>query len=435
MQELTVLIAIIAVCLVFMVSPLHSLVIYIASLAWYPTYLTVPVGTVDFTLRRFIILAIYVKLFLMPYLLGRFKWSRLDQCLIVYFIAQFIAVIFNGSPFLSSITNLSGAVFDKVLPYFAVRIIIQDRQQYVTVLNWILVIVAPLAIVGFYESMTGINLFGSFKHFYAWKTLANTRLEDQIYIRAGFYRASVTFSHPIMFGLYFAMLGPVCAGLWVNAKKNRILIAIGLTLMCLGVFSSMSSGPLLAIVLAALMIIFYHWRIYWKPIVTIIFIMCGLVEVTSNRHFYDVLSGFAFDGSNAWYRSKLIDVALFEGGMNGHWLVGFPLGTDPGWGPKIAGFGYTDIVNQYLLELSSYGLLGLLSFFAMNLMAIMNLIRSFKNSRWRQDKWFIWCLAGSLFGFLIAIVSVSIYGPPLTVYYILLGFTATMLAVTNEKCI
>ena len=87
--------------------------------------------------------------------------------------------------------------------------------------------------------------------------------------------------------------------------------------------------------------------------------MCACVEIISNRHFYDVISRFTFSGSSAWYRSRLIEVALFQGGMSGHWLTGYGWGVDPGWGAIIYGRPRSDIINQYLLVLCKYGLVGL----------------------------------------------------------------------------
>ena len=56
MEAATLLIAIVASFTVLIVQPIYSLVLYIAVLAWYPSYLSVPVGTIDFTVTRIVIL-------------------------------------------------------------------------------------------------------------------------------------------------------------------------------------------------------------------------------------------------------------------------------------------------------------------------------------------------------------------------------------------
>ncbi|MHC4596107.1 MAG: hypothetical protein ACYS19_14355, partial [Planctomycetota bacterium] len=64
MEGVTLTVALVAGVLVFFLRPVYGLIVYIAAIAWYPTYLTVPVGTIDFTLRRIVILFIFAKLFL-----------------------------------------------------------------------------------------------------------------------------------------------------------------------------------------------------------------------------------------------------------------------------------------------------------------------------------------------------------------------------------
>ena len=251
--------------------------------------------------------------------------------------------------------------------------------------------------------------------------------------RRGFYRADVTFPMSIMYGLFFAMFGPVCAGILRSAREHKTRYWIGLGLMGVGIFSSMSSGPMLAGLLSVLFIAVYRWRKYWKPIAIIIILMCGSVEIISNRHFYDVLGDFTLNPATAWYRSKLIDVALFEGGMSGHWLTGFGYAVDPGWGPMIDGRAHTDTVNHYLLVLHSYGLVGLVPFLAVNIVVIKELVDAYKASILDSDKWLIWCLSAGLFGLAGAFMSVSLFGQPTTIYYMMMAFAGAMPAMINQR--
>jgi len=435
MQEVTLTVAIIAGLLVFFSKPIYGLIIYVAAFSWYPTYLSVPVGTIDFTVRRIVILVVLLKLALTMNSSYRFKLIGLDKIVIIYFVAQLVAGTITAQSMMAFLENRAGAIFDAVLPYFIVRLIVRTRQQYLTLLKGILIIAVPLVLMGFYECLTGRNPVGFMRQYCAWHTpwgaLGNTPWE-----RHGFFRANVSFFHPIMYGLFFAMFGSICAGILGCARKYKTFYWIGLGLMCLGVFSSMSSGPWLAALLAVSFLVFYHWRQYWKPVVIVIIVMCSLVEIISNRHFYDVLGDFTLNPHTAWYRSKLIEVALFEGGMSGHWLAGFEYGVDPGWQLKIYGFhGPTDVVNQYLAVLARYGLVGFIPFLAMNIVAVKRLIEADRTSILDSDKWLIWCLAGSLFGLAGAFMTVSIFGPPVTIYYIMIAFCGVMPAITKKNTV
>ncbi|MHC4808160.1 MAG: hypothetical protein ACYTBX_18160, partial [Planctomycetota bacterium] len=323
MEAITLAIAIIASVLVICQRPVYGLIVYIAAFVWYPTYLTVPVGTIDFTVRRIVIVVLFAKLFLQTDLPDRFKFIWLDKLMIICFGVQILVGAATTQSLVVFLENRGGAIFDAVLPYFAVRMIIRNRQQYLTLLKALLIIAAPLAIAGFYQCMSGDNIVGFFKKYYAWG-----RKYDVPIPRAGLFRADVTFSHSVMYGLFFAMFGPACAALIRHVRKDKLPYAIGIGLMAIGVFSSMSSGPWLTALLAILFIILYFYRRYWRIVLLLAILMCGMVEITSNRHFYDEIDRLALNSETARYRIRLIEVALFEGGMSGRWLRGFGPGAD-----------------------------------------------------------------------------------------------------------
>jgi len=408
-MNLTLLIAAAGSFMVFFVPPVIGLILYIAILAWYPSYLSLQIGTIDFTVCRIIILAIYANLFFCTDLPKHYKPILLDKLLILYFIAQVIAGVSN-TPALILLENRAGAIFDMLLPYFAVRIIITGKKQYLTLIKGILFSAVPFAILGIYQCYTGANIFGFIPgHTYIAKP------------RHGMYRALLTFSVSIMFGLYFAMLAPPCAALFHSVNKNKKLYGFAILIMLIGVLSSMSSGPMLSALLSIMFILAYKYRKNWKLAVIAVIIFFGSIEIISNRHFYDVFGRFTFDNRTAWYRSKLIDVALFEGGMKSHWLTGFGL-NDPGWSDRIDKRGHTDLVNHYLLILSRYGIVGLLPFMAIITVALKMLHRAFQSAMLDSDRWLIWCLAAALFGLLTSLTTVSLFGPPKTILYLLFAF-------------
>ena len=160
--------------------------------------------------------------------------------------------------------------------------------------------------------------------------------------------------------------------------------------------------------------------------------MCASVEIISNRHFYDVLGDFTFSSRTAWYRSRLIDVALFEGGMSNHWLTGFGYNVDPGWGPRLDGRSYTDTVNHYILELHRFGLVGLVPFLAINIVAAKRLRKAYLASALTADRWLVWCVSGALSGLWAAMMSVSLFGPPTTVFFMLLAFAGLLPDAVGE---
>ena len=431
MTGVTLLLAAIACILVFALRPIYGILIFMAAFLWYPTYITVPVGTIDFTLRRIVILALFAKLFIQTDLPLRLKFNWLDKFVILQFLVQILVGITNTQLSMAFIENRGGEFLDSILPYFAVRIIVQNKQQYLILLKGIFVIAAPLAILGLYECIVGVNPVGFFGKYYAWGKARSAMAPP----RAGFHRAKVTFSQPIMYGMFFSMLGPVCAALLRNIRKNKNIYIIGIGLMCIGVFASVSSGPWLSALFACFFIIFYRYKKYWKVGLLLIVLMFGILEIISERHFYEEIDRVALSGETAWYRIKLIEVALFDGGMKDHWLTGYGWGVDPGWMKQI----YpdrgtmTDMTNQYLSILSGFGLIGLIPFLGVLLIAMKMLIYSYKISMNDSNRWLVWCLSGGLFGAVFAIMSVALWDAPLTVFYIMIAFCGIMPRVVRER--
>jgi len=428
MEALTLIVGCVLAVMVFFVRPVYGLILYVGAIAWYPSYLMVSVGTIDFTVRRIVVLALLAKLLLQTKAARPFRFVLLDKLVVAYFAAELLAGAFSGSSMMALLENRAGAVFDMVLPYFAVRLAIQTRQQYLQLLKGILLVAAPLAVVGFGECLTGWNPLGFLR---VYETAEAGTVYYTAPERFGLIRASVGFSHSIMYGLFFAMLGPACAGLLHNTRE-KIVCWIGLALMGLGVFSSVSSGPVFAAVMALGFVAFFPWRRHWKVAVTVVVLMCASVEIVSNRHFYDVLGRFTFSSQTAWYRSRLIDVALFEGGMSNHWLTGFGYNVDPGWGPRLDGRSYTDTVNHYILELHRFGLVGLVPFLAVNIVAVKRLRKAYRASALTADRWLVWCVSGGLVGLWGAMMSVSLFGPPTTVYFMLLAFAGLLPEVVGD---
>jgi O-antigen ligase len=117
--------------------------------------------------------------------------------------------------------------------------------------------------------------------------------------------------------------------------------------------------------------------------------------------------------------------------MSGYWLTGYGL-VDPGWSAKIDSRDHTDVVNHYLLVLCRYGIIGFIPFIAVVILAINAIIKAFQMSILEKDRWLIWCIAGALFGLLVSLFTVSLFGPPTTILFILFGFCGAMPQIVQE---
>ncbi|AQT69452.1 Lipid A core - O-antigen ligase [Anaerohalosphaera lusitana] len=422
MTAITMIIAALGSGLVILAQPIWGLIIYITLLAWYPSYLKVSLSGIDFSVGRIIILAVFLRILMHSELLSRFRLNTADKLIIVYFAAQTVAGMFTESEFNAFIVNRGGAAFDMALPYFAFRIVVCSAQDYRKLFKGILFTLGPLAMIGLYQSFTGVNPFGFMQKF-----ASTGRLPDYTPLpRHGFYRANLTFGVSIMSGLFFAMLGTAAIGL-IPAKDSpaRRWWLIGLICMAAGVFSSISSGSWLVGMVAVMFVFFYPYRKYWRGALFAIVMLLLSVEIYSNRNFYDVLGSFTLNPRSAWYRAQLIEVALFKGGMEDHWLAGYGH-EDPGWSKQIDNRDHTDMVNHYLMVLSRYGLLGLIPFMALLYFVLKYLYLAFQMARNFAGKFMVWGLTGAILGTMATFFSCSLFSQPSTAFYVLLALGASM---------
>lgn len=409
MVAVTLLLGATGCLLVLLLRPVYGLAVYIILSMWYPYCVgTVSVGTIDFSVGRIVIIALFAKIFFSTNLTENFKVIWFDRLVVILFAAEVIAGLTTIET-MRLFEYRSGDFFDMALPYFAVRLIITSKEQYISLLKAIAWAGGILAVFGFYESLTGHNILSLGRNL----SIPEIRMNY-------FHRAQTTFRHAIYFGVFSAMVGALCIGLVKNLKKNKLVYKILVGLMFLGCFSSMSSGGLLAMAGVLLFIGFFRYRYYWKQAIVGVIMMCSIVEVISNRHFYDVIDWFTFNSANSWYRTRLFEVAFFEGGMSSHWLTGYGM-ADPMWCDKIDMRDHTDMVNHYLMKLCRYGLVGFIPFCAVIVTAIKELFKGFWAIQDDSDRWLIWCIAGGLFGVLLAFNSVSLFGQPMIMLFMMFG--------------
>jgi hypothetical protein len=313
------------------------------------------------------------------------------------------------------LTREGGRICDQFLPYFATRLILTSKKDLFVFVKSLVVMASPLAVLGIYQCLTGHNPIGFL--------FANPGLVE----RKGLWRAAGTFGNYIGFGLFFAVLAPLCLGLWYQKTWSKMLVLVGFGFMMVGVISSMSSGPLMSIIVAFGMIACFPIRRAWPALVVVILSGLTFVEFFSNRHFYEVLDRVAFNPLTARYRTGLIEEA-FGGGMSGHWLEGFGyigVGETEFVNPQFE-WEHEDMVNLYIAELARTGLLGAIPFMLVNFYPYRRLYRAGIKSRRTADLWLVHCFAAAMLGWHNAMMTVGSVGQTRVLLFLLFAAANNM---------
>jgi len=420
MNSLTVAVSVLFSSLALILPAPYSLAVYVAALVSYPNYVKMNIAGLDFTVLRVVILAVLLR-GIIAASSKPMRFRMLDLLVLLVFVAELAAGLMTSPSFMDFVINRAGATFDMLLPYFAVRLIIRNRGHLKKFLVASLLLMIPTALLGVYQCLTGFNPYAPLENLVYWNVKPSEYGK-----RFNLTRANASFAHPIIFGLIYAMFIPVFVGLRKSFKRYQWVWLAGIGVILLGVLSSVSSGTYLAVMIFTAFLVGYRFRRYWKPVVAICILGLLIVDIISNRNWYHVMSDFTLNSRTAWYRGRLMEVAVFEGGMSGHWAAGYGYGQEPGWGARIDGRNYTDMVNHYLLVLARSGLIGFIPFVLMNVWVVKHLNRAWKRAATEADRYMVWGLSAAFFALALSTFSVSLEGPPSTVYFLMIGLAGAL---------
>jgi len=431
MQGVTLLLIIIGSIIIVSVKPIHGLIVFIVGLTWYPQPLTVSIATIDISLSRALIFILLANIFFRTNLLSKLKWNALDTVVMLGVLGNLIALSRTVPPNIF-LEREGGGFFDIILPYFAIRLILNSKELLITFIKNIILVSIPIVLLGCYQSITGHDPLGFLRKYYSFGMSSPTALMMQK--RMGFYRASGTFGSLGAYGLYFAGLIPLTLSLWYQQIWSKKKIIICFVFMLLGALSSMSSAPLLCILTCFALIAFFPIRKSWPVFVFLFVIFLVFVEFYSNRHWYEVLTRLAFDSSTAYYRIGLFEEA-FGGGMTGHWLEGYGyVGVGAGTDNTNFNWFHKDFVNIYIAVLARFGLLGLIPFLMKNFLYYRYLYVAGKLIQSQKDLWLVWCIMATFGGWNVAMMTINAMGQVNVLLHICIGISSSLPAIIiNEN--
>ena len=185
-------------------------------------------------------------------------------------------------------------------------------------------------------------------------SLLNVKAES----RMGLERAQVVFAHPIHFGLFCSVLFSLCfLGLKTTVTKKSLYFCS--FLLATGVFLSLASGALLALMLQ-LGLIFWAWTFErlkhkWLLLLGVFVVIYFIIDLFSNRAPIRVFMSYATLSAHTAYWRGII----FEWGMQNVWTNPmFGIGLNE-WVRPIF-MKSTSVDNFWLLTTMRYGIPGFL---------------------------------------------------------------------------
>jgi len=421
MQGVTLTFALIACLLVIALRPQYALAVFITALLWYPSFLAVSVGTIDILVGRFVVAVLLIRCIFDDGLRSKFVWSRLDTFVTISMAASIVPYFFTqDQPPMLVIESRGGYLMDTWCAYLAARFVVTDRTRLVALMKCIAVVLVPLALLGVVECFTGWRPFAALWSYSPWFQGRGRFLLEG---RWGLNRAVGPFSHAILFGGGFAMFLPLIYYLRHEKKQWRSLAYVLSGVALLGALSSLSSGPWVTVLVVIFCLAMEGHKAWVKRIFLFGLFSCILIGIVSNRPVYHVIASAANPlGGASWHRAKLIDLAIEH--FPEWWRVGYG-DRDPGWGASL-GMTWTDVTNEYILSGVRYGIVAVISLFAVLIQAFQGLAAVHRKLKHPVLKSLCWAFGSMLFAVAVTWMSVSFFGQLITLFYCCLGMIGSL---------
>lgn len=411
MVAVTLFVAAVCGILAFISSPGRALGILIVSMMVWPEYLRIPMGPAEMSAPRLVALLMLAR-FIMLGRNRRMNFCSVDWLVLLLWIWTMFASIVAGSES-AQITRMIGQGFDTVLMYFVARLAILSRADLKTLALPLFAVAVFMCVTGWSEAITAYSPYQALDKYKGW-----VWIPKDVEFRLGLKRAKASMSVHIYFGMAMAVIAGMAWSLRADPRIKKIA-TLGAFFAALGAFSSMSSGPWLAVAFLILCNAYILRPSLIKPTLYFMVVAAIFIEIASNRHFYNLIDYLALNSSTAWYRTKLLEVAFSQ--WRDYWLVGVGSKSIQYWGSLLDGRNHVDLVNQFLVVAVNGGIPASLMYIFSHVNAVRFGIKVRKKSQDPIQRKLIFFLVSSLIALDISSMSVGLFGPPLLLGNILLG--------------
>lgn len=357
------------------------------------------IGGLDFSLARIIILFGWLRLLLRREL--RFPWRRMDTIIVIWAIVSNVAYVIERNFESWAVVFRLGLLFDTFGMYLLFRCLIRSRQDLERLMTAMAVMSIPCAAAFTLEHFTQRNIFSTFGG-----------VPAETMVRDGRLRCQGAFSHPIIAGVFWAVLLPVIASLWWRGGRRAFLAAGGVLGCLVIILMCASSTPVIGVMLAMMGAAAYPFRYRIRAIRwTALLVLAGthtIMMLTNNGPVWWLLAGAnVVPGSTGHWRAILI--SSFVGDIKTWWAFG--LRTTYHWGTS-------DLTNQYVVEGANGGILSLILFVITMAMCYQAVGRLWRSAETKSSAAFAWGLGVSLFVTMVCYLAISQFGQLIVVWYI-----------------
>ncbi len=351
-------------------------------------------------------------------LTSRFKLTAitsLDKIFIVWAVAKVVVwvILWQDIP---ATMYIIGWLLSAFGIYFLFRTAITSIEDIEALLRVLAMVSIVIAISMLVEQITSRNLFAY---------LGNSpTITEFTQLRAGKLRSQGPFQHPICTGMFGATLVPLFIMQIKSWKRSKIYGLIGLAAALVIAITSSSSGPILAMVMGIVGLLFWGFRYKMRVIQwSALFIIIALHLVMKGPVWALIGKSAILGASTGYHRVELI--TKFIDYFNEWWLLGTK--DTSHWG-----YGMDDMINFFIVQGVQGGLLGFILFIVLIVRCYKIIGRSLRETGYLSEQFIIWGLGAALFAHLVGFFGIAYFDQQVVMFYLLFAFIS-MLACKDLK--
>ena len=292
-----------------------------------------------------------------------------------------------------------GELFTVAGVYTLCRCFLRSPDDVRQLASLLAIIALPVSVIFAIEWSTSRNMFSVFG-----------RVPEFTGIRQGRLRCQGPFPHPILAGCYWAGVIPIVAVLFWSTNRKPFLACLGVMAALFIVIACSSSTPAMMVAVIVFLAVFYPIRRV-LPVLFVMFAALSVVRwvITGYPPWHLISRIDIVGGSTGWQRYHLMDQAIRR--FSEWCLVGTRSTAHWGWGLH-------DVTNQYLLEGVRGGVLSMLLFSLVLVLAFQSVMtRSQEAVVDRRVAIMRWCLVCALAAHAVAFFAVSYFGGVQVIYW------------------
>lgn len=274
-----------------------------------PAYFNI--GTLLMTPSR-LLFTIMIPFWLIGLFSGRFgRVNFIDWLILLHMFWFCLSVVVNKPGAALSFAGVNSVII--IGGYLAARATIRNLDQFMGFVRFFSMIVLLSTPFVIYEAVTqNLTIPYFMEHILGIKS----NKDVQYPLRMGLDRVQFVFVHPIHFGIFASL----SVGLFFVAMQRQVgafrlwAQTIVLALVC---FSSLSSGPMLSMIIQLLIIVWFYvtrrivnrWKILtWTAIIGYV-----VLEIASSGPiFYYLIARMTFNSATAYYRRLLLEYGIAQ---------------------------------------------------------------------------------------------------------------------------